>query len=68
MDKNDNNTTDEQHQLFHILFLQNVAGARNVSDKTRLEALFNDCSSIVRGEEPTETKKVVEATRLPDRC
>ena len=57
-----------QTQLHHILFLQNVAGARNVSAMTRLEALFNDCGALVNDEDPTESQKIVEATRLPDRC
>jgi len=57
-----------QTQLHHVLFLQNVAGARNVSSMTRLEALFNDCAALINDEDPTESQKIVEATRLPDRC
>jgi hypothetical protein len=60
--------TEEQQQLWHVLFLQNVAGARNLSDAGRLEALFKDCCSIVNNEQPTASKKLVESTRLPDRC
>jgi len=55
-------------KLQHILFLINVAGTRNVTPMTRLEALFNDCGALVNNEEPTESRKIVEATRLPDRC
>jgi len=48
--------------------MQNIAGARNVSDATRLEALFKDVACIVAGEEPTNSHEVVKKTRLPDRC
>ncbi len=60
--------THEQQQLWHVVFLQNVAGARNCTDAGRLKALFEDCCSIVNDEPPTATKKLVESTRLPDRC
>jgi hypothetical protein len=54
--------------LTRILFLSNIAGARNVRHVTRLEALHNDIAAVIIGEEPTESQKMVEATRLPDRC
>ncbi len=59
---------DIKKQLHRILFLQNVAGARNMTDMGRLEALFNDCVAIVNDETPSATEKLVESTRLPDRC
>ena len=31
--------TEEQQQLWHVLFLQNVAGARNLSDAGRKDPL-----------------------------
>lgn len=60
--------TDMKKKLTYILFMQNIAGARNVSDATRLEALFKDVACIVAGEEPTNSHEVVKKTRLPDRC
>jgi len=59
---------DIKKTLTRILFLQNVAGARNVSYLTRLEALHEDVACVVTGEEPTSSQRVVENTRLPDRC
>ena len=59
---------DIKKTLTRILFLQNVAGARNVSYLTRLEALHEDVACVVAGKEPTSSQRVVENTRLPDRC
>ena len=59
---------DIKKTLTRVLFLQNVAGARNVSYLTRLEALHEDVACVVTGEEPTSSQRVVENTRLPDRC
>ena len=57
-----------KNQLVRLLFLSNVAGARNVRHVTRLEALHNDIACLVNDEEPTLSQDMVEATRLPDRC
>jgi len=61
-------TKKMEKKLTFILYMQNIAGARNVSDGTRLEALYKDVACIIAGEEPTNSKEVVEKTRLPDRC
>ena len=55
-------------KLTHILLMQTFAGARNVSDGTRLEALYKDVASIIEGKDPIYSVEIVEATRLPDRC
>ena len=57
-----------KNQLTRLLFLGNVAGARNVRDVTRLEALHNDIACLINDEEPTASQDMVEKTRLPDRC
>jgi hypothetical protein len=43
-------------RLQGLLFLQTVAGARNVSAVDRLEALHNDIGTLILGEEPTQSK------------
>ena len=43
--------------------MQTFAGARNVSDGSRLEALYKDVACVIQGEEPTYSKEVVEKTR-----
>ena len=55
-------------KLTHILLMQTYAGARNVSDATRLEALYKDVACIIQDEDPTHSVVIVKATRLPDRC
>jgi hypothetical protein len=57
-----------EKKLTHILLMQTFAGARNVSDGSRLEALYKDVACVIQGEEPTYSKEIVEKTRLPDRC
>ena len=57
-----------KNQLTRLLFLGNVAGARNVRDVTRLEALHNDIACLINDEEPNASQDMVEKTRLPDRC
>ena len=57
-----------KNQLTRLLFLGNVAGARNVRYETRLEALHNDIACLVNGEEADASQDMVEKTRLPDRC
>ena len=57
-----------KNQLTRLLFLGNVAGARNVRYETRLEALHNDIACVINDEEPNASQKMVEKTRLPDRC
>ena len=59
---------ETKKKLTRILFLGNVAGARNVRYVTRLEALHNDIACLINDEEPIASQKMVEATRLPDRC
>jgi hypothetical protein len=59
---------DTRNKLTRLLFLGNVAGARNVKYATRLEALHNDIGCLINDEEPDASQKMVEATRLPDRC
>ena len=59
---------DIKKALTRLLFLGNIAGARNVRYETRLEALHNDLGSLIREEDPDASIKMVEATRLPDRC
>ena len=54
--------------LTKLLWLNNIAGARNVRYETRLEALHNDIACVINDEEPDASRKIVEATRLPDRC
>lgn len=55
-----------EKKLTHILLMQTFAGARNVSDGSRLEALYKDVACVIAGEEPTYSKEIVEKTRLPD--
>ena len=59
---------DIKNELTRLLFLGNVAGARNVREITRLEALHNDVACLINDEEATASQEMVEATRLPDRC
>jgi hypothetical protein len=59
---------ETKNQLTRLLFLGNVAGARNVRDVTRLEALHNDIACLINDEEPNASQDMVEKTRLPDRC
>ena len=59
---------DTKDKLTHLLFLGNVAGARNVRYETRLEALHNDIGCLINGEEGRASQDMVQATRLPDRC
>jgi len=66
--KKDNLKTDEQNQLWHMLFMQNIAATRNVTLGTRYKALADDIALMSEGEEPFHCKAIVEKTRLPDRC
>ena len=59
---------DTKDKLTHLLFLGNVAGARNVRYETRLEALHNDIACLINDEKADASQDMVEATRLPDRC
>jgi hypothetical protein len=42
-----------------ILFMQNIAGARNVKPIKRLEALHNDIGAMINGERPTASQDLV---------
>ena len=55
-------------ELTRLLFLGNIAGARNVRYETRLEALHNDIGDLISDRKPTASQEMVEKTRLPDRC
>ena len=44
---------DTKDKLTHLLFLGNIAGARNVKPMERLEALHNDIGAVINGEKPT---------------
>jgi hypothetical protein len=57
-----------KNQLTRLLFLGNVAGARNVRYETRLKALHNDIACLINDEEADASQDMVEKTRLPDRC
>ncbi len=52
-------TDKEKNNLTMILFLQNVAGARNVKPMKRLEALHNDIGAMINGKKPTASKKLI---------
>jgi hypothetical protein len=59
---------ETKNELTRLLFYGSIAGARNVRYETRLMALHNDIGCLIEGVEPTNSKEMVEATRLPDRC
>jgi hypothetical protein len=50
---------EQKKQLTMILFMQSVAGARNVKPIERLEALHNDIGAMIQGEEPIKSKELV---------
>ena len=59
---------ETKNALTKLLFLGNIAGARNVRYQTRLEALHNDIACLINEVEPDASQEMVEKTRLPDRC
>ena len=46
-------------QLTMILFMQNIAGARNVKPMKRLDAFHNDIGSMINGKQPTASQDLV---------
>jgi len=52
-------TVKEKKKLDYVLFMQVVAGTRNVKPIDRLVALAKDVVAIRDGEEPKESKELV---------
>lgn len=57
-------TDKEKDKLTMILFAQNVAGARNVSQWKRLEALHNDIGAVINGEKPEASWELTRKKEL----
>ena len=55
-------------ELTVLLVWNNIAGTRNVSAIKRLEALHEDVAALAMTQRTHKLKKLLESTRLPDRC
>ena len=52
-------TKKERNNLTMVLFMQNVAGARNVKPMKGLEALYKDVGLVVLNKKPKYSKELV---------